>query len=729
MSKYIKKILTMIFSVSIVLSSLTISANADSLEGRYVNAYLAYSDANQIYQISGSENVEDGVLVTPAVVTGNGEYYVSLDFSGSNKGPAEGVSDAAIVLDNGYGMFPGAIINLKEVKINDETVETGKGYTYSSDGKELRFNLYNADITSVPEDALCIDGNLSSATSTPVSSEAFSSVEKIEVLFEILNTDTLAYIAFEGSDAKYSGTETAGINANNTFVTGNGSYTVSLEFANPVNDISLAEIVIDNLEKIAPKATVTLNEVKINGTDVPFGNFYAYSDDGISTKLDLYNEAVSEMPSSARRYDDDLAGATSKPVLKEYLADVKSLSVSFTVAGATPVAYIMYADTDWSVQYWNADFDGVTPVNAVITGEGQYTVSLNFEKTRNMHANGCAFAALGILDGENLLPGWNYNIDEVKINGEPVPVDKYFTSSDDGITTRVNLYNEWVSEIPADARRADGDLENVTSTPVAGDLFGEVTSVEVTFTAVWGPKPIIVEEEPANVEYSGEYGAYLGCQTNTDLWIFRNEWSDEIYGGINNSEFFNKLTDSEENTYEGTFTDAVIEGDGLYTVSLSGADFADEDSMSRLFVSTDIPYSDAVSFSEISVKINGNEVYSCDEGYILPENKKNGKYLAFHVQDNFDVNVKKLFEIDFPVTDIEISFRITGLGYEAEVIAEEPKEEEPVASVETSVETTVEKQSVSNIPIWVWIAVGVVAIGTIVVVVIVCSKDKTKESA
>lgn len=731
MKKFMKRALVAVSAMAMVLSTMTIPAKAQSLEGRSANAYLAYADSSWTYQNWGTEDTENGVKVTPASVTGEGEYTVALDFTATEAGKAEGVAFSAVMIDNGTGLFPGATINVKEVKVNGETIEIGKGYTSSDDGKEIRFNLYNEWVSEIPSDARTADGDLEGITATPVSQDSFASVETVEVTFEVSKADTLAYIAYADPNwaVQYWGSDAEGVTATNAYVTGDGTYTVGLNFAEPVNGTAFTALMVNNLEQVAPNATLTLNEVKINGTAVDCGKFYTSSDDGVVTRVNLYNEWVSEIPSDARRADDDLADVSATPVSKDLFVDVTSYEVTFTVAGTTPTAYIMYADTDWAVQYWNSDAEGVVPTNALITGEGQYTVALDFTGSANGFANGCAFTALGIKNGENLFPGWTYTIDEVKINGEAVEVGKYFTSSDDKIESRVNLYNEWVAEVPAGARRSDSDLEGATAMPIDKEAFGEVKTIEVTFTAVWGAKPVEVEEAAeVIVEYSGEYGAYLGCQTNTELWIFRNAWAEENYGGINNPEVFAGLYDTTtEAAHPGTFTDAVITGDGTYTVSLTGADFGAEDYMSQLFVSTNLPYSSSVKFTDIHVSINGNEKYTCEEGHISDDDKKEGKYLAFFVQNMWDSQVTDLFAIQFPVTDIEITFTVEGLGYAAETQEVVAPVEEPVASVEASVEAPVVEEASAGVPAWVWAIVAVVIAGAVAATVVVSKKKKPED--
>ncbi|MFT3950563.1 MAG: glycoside hydrolase family 5 protein [Oscillospiraceae bacterium] len=153
----------------------------------------------------------------------------------------------------------------------------------------------------------------------------------------------------------------------------------------------------------------------------------------------------------------------------------------------TAVAWIMYSSADYSKTYSVGDkydpaskSDGVVAENVVIKKAGTYTVSLDFSKSGI--AKGVSFSALGIFNGEKLFPGYIITIDRIEINGEPfTPQKDFYTNSDDENTTRVNLYNSWVSKAPDDARTADGSLDNVS--PVNLDIGSlAVSKISVTFT-------------------------------------------------------------------------------------------------------------------------------------------------------------------------------------------------------------------------------------------------------
>ena len=126
----------------------------------------------------------------------------------------------------------------------------------------------------------------------------------------------------------------------------------------------------------------------------------------------------------------------------------------------TCVAWIMWNSGDWAQSYSVGDTytpDALSPglkvKDAVIDGPGEYTVSLDFTGTANGFSNSTAFCALGIMNGETLHPDWAVHIVELTINGEPYKMTgRPYTTSDDGKCTRVNLFNEWVTAVPATAR-------------------------------------------------------------------------------------------------------------------------------------------------------------------------------------------------------------------------------------------------------------------------------------
>ena len=152
------------------------------------------------------------------------------------------------------------------------------------------------------------------------------------------------------------------------------------------------------------------------------------------------------------------------------------------------IAWIMFQSNDYSKTYSVGDtYDptnktkGIVAKNAQITGEGTYTVSLDFNGCGA--AYGTAFSALGISNGETFFPGCTVTIDKILINNAPYELaGKEYTASDDGKCTRVNLYNGWVSKAPDDARTPDGDLTGCTAQIMPLSKKDVVNNISITFT-------------------------------------------------------------------------------------------------------------------------------------------------------------------------------------------------------------------------------------------------------
>ncbi|MBQ7777136.1 MAG: glycoside hydrolase family 5 protein [Lachnospiraceae bacterium] len=164
------------------------------------------------------------------------------------------------------------------------------------------------------------------------------------------------------------------------------------------------------------------------------------------------------------------------------------------VSENTAMAWIMYSSSDWGISYSVGDVyspdsgtAGIVATDVEITGEGTYTVGLDFTGTSGGYANSVVFSAVGIANGELLYPGYCIEIKEILVNGEPYKLTgRPYTASDDKKCTRVNLYNEWVSAVPDDARTAAGNAMYVSPCVIDAATLGNVETIQVTFDYVPG---------------------------------------------------------------------------------------------------------------------------------------------------------------------------------------------------------------------------------------------------
>lgn len=215
-----------------------------------------------------------------------------------------------------------------------------------------------------------------------------------------------------------------------------------------------------------------------------------FADDDI---LAMYQEKR-QANEEGQDYADVQAAAAAEAAAAAAEAPVTFQQDAVVVDDQTALAWIMWNDGSWALTHsvgdtYNADAisEGLVATNAIITGEGKYTVGLDFTGTAQGYSASVAFAAIGISNGEALYPNYLINIKEVRINGEIYRLKgRAYTTSDDGLCTRVNLYNEWVTSVPKTARLPGGNLAGATPTPINRNdaVIAEIKTIEIDFEYV-----------------------------------------------------------------------------------------------------------------------------------------------------------------------------------------------------------------------------------------------------
>ena len=163
--------------------------------------------------------------------------------------------------------------------------------------------------------------------------------------------------------------------------------------------------------------------------------------------------------------------------------------ISLPASDEMAIAWIMFNSADYTATYSVGDtYDptnmtkGINAENVQITGEGTYTVSLDFTELGG--TRGTAFCALGISNGETFFPDYVYTIDSIKINDEEIElIADGYTTSDNGICSRVNIFNQWVNQVPESARTVGGDNLSATIVDINDKKLIKTLSVTFTVTA------------------------------------------------------------------------------------------------------------------------------------------------------------------------------------------------------------------------------------------------------
>lgn len=194
---------------------------------------------------------------------------------------------------------------------------------------------------------------------------------------------------------------------------------------------------------------------------------------------------------------DDVAAAAKESKNESY----SKAEDGFALGSDKAIAWIMYSAGDWNTNYSVGDvYDpsnattGVVATDVEISGEGTYTVALDFTGTAGGFVNGAQFIAVGLANGETLFPGYSIDIKEVKVNDTAIAlVGKPYTCSDDKTCTRVNLYNQWVTDKDVEAalgdeecnfRTPDSDTSGITAMPINPADIANATTISVTFDYV-----------------------------------------------------------------------------------------------------------------------------------------------------------------------------------------------------------------------------------------------------
>lgn len=444
--------------------------------------------------------------------------------------------------------------------------------------------------------------------------------------------DTTAYLSFSGNNWAvqywYDGNEYA-VTPTNTTVTGYGQYTVGLDLTTSgetVTAIDFIDVEVNNAETLYPGSIMTIDSLKINGEEVAIEKTYTCSDNGEDTRVNIYNAWVddpSTQGTSPRCADGDLT--TAKAVIFDAAAitEYKNIEVTFTISegdanastGSAAVeeivaeplpeggttSYISFADSSWAVQYW---FDGneypVTANNAMVTGYGQYTVSLDFTTGDLGVAPDITFMDVEIDNGEKYFPNATMTVDSIKVNGEEIEFLPGYTCSDNKEDTRVNIYNSWCSGSPADvdgARVAEGELADTTYTMIDGPSVTEIKTIEVTYTLAEGTAP----EQAAGTDASATEAEPLPAEGTTAYLSFAdNSWAVQYW--------------FDGNEYPVTANNATVTGYGQYTAGLD-------------FTTTDLGAAPDVAFMD--VEVDNGEKYFPNATMTIDSIKVNGEEITY----------------------------------------------------------------------------------------------------
>ena len=476
-----KNIMTRILLVAaaLVLTLGLCTAYAEEAAPAGTPAYIFWQDSD--WWPAAWAEADDYWTPTPAMVTGEGWYTVKLDahmpswfYSGGNSNI--GAQKLAIVVKDGQDLFPGLYMQIVDIRVdgvsypcgavtygqtgydninNDEGGKVywdandtygliwdqwmidnggtvGTGSTWDSSATAQKFDVFDVSVLHNPS-SIEIDFFLSAQQDVKpeggpalrVMSEGPTVHGEVVALTAQSDIQLNAWMAF--ADGAWWPQRTAidqsgnGVNYTDAVVTGQGAYTVGLDFksqgwhANGANGINNAYIVIENGEAELAGSYVQITDVRINGESVAYNNnltvpFTWDSADQNDTAIPLYVGWMNDVEHNGwnrREWADD---ATCKVLDPSVVVNADSIEIDFIVtdeAGAQPEIPVLSYDYEWypnntmGVAGYSLRDKGITnkwynvaPVN--LTQNGIYKIPM---VASNMFVIGNAIVTV---DGDNV---------------------------------------------------------------------------------------------------------------------------------------------------------------------------------------------------------------------------------------------------------------------------------------------------------------------------------------
>ena len=209
-----------------------------------------------------------------------------------------------------------------------------------------------------------------------------------------------------------------------------------------------------------------------------------------------------------------------------------------------------------------------------------------------------------------------------------------------------------------------------------------------------------------------EYHAYFGFQ-QTGSWTYRDAWYNPASGldgtSLSTGDYNTLFTDGGNATIDGvTITDAVIKGNGTYSVSVTGlngaipADDGADIKTSLVYVSTDIPSGaiGTLNFTDVKLIVDGAEIaLPSPEPYVNADAQELGLY-QFDLVNTYHPEAYTSPSILAMNDSVEIQFTVCGFNTDdPDAVLAEPTEEptqEPATSDDSSATSDTENNAGSS---------------------------------
>ena len=429
----------------------------------------------------------------------------------------------------------------------------------------------------------------------------------------------------------------------------------------------------------------------------------------------------------------------------EYTITINSITEASAHPNATEsteeyLLFIAYggdkeAENDWGYQYYGADAEGITAVTATVKSGDTATISLTFDSA-NFNSWFFAPCLVGTGAGTYIC---EIDMDIVcKIDGVEVPIDM-------DVNGGINFWAEGTgSYVVEDCVRLAGGYNEWAPNVQYIAKPGSFTTIEytITFNSIMIDEP---EEAPVvEIDKNGTYNAYLMLQTPN--WTFRNAHDDTFYG-INGTSWealgltWGQYLVHQDHPGEtwGTVTDAVIAGNGTYSLKITdfGTIFADDfaaagqDYFNIIAISTDLPAGAPVVITNVELVVDGQVRHTYAEAVI---NEESTGCLQILIQNIWNNDVKEISYYPAPTESLEVRFTISGFDYDQAPSGDNNGENEnnnnnnnnneqnPGEQTGTTTEPTTPEKGYTVV----YIVIGALVVLAVIVAVIIVSKKKKK---
>ncbi len=415
-----------------------------------------------------------------------------------------------------------------------------------------------------------------------------------------------------------------------------------------------------------------------------------------------------------------------------------------------------YADADWSPSVWGAADDGSqADASTTVTGAGSYSMTID---TSAAAGEGVMVFVVDIVVGQENLAAQNYRVSDLKltVDGSEFAIDtsKIVTGDiEEKGNFRIELFNAY-------GPTAVSEKYDASVSPFDPATFTTSQSIKVDFTLEETDEPAYdadgksikyvgttannggtvagddSSDDTASGEFdpNGSYNAYFGLQSPS--WTYRDAWDSETTGkGTDSWGDFVINNDSKEKY--GKVTDAVVSGNGTYSVSLKeigdvfSKEFADNaDGLTNfriLMVSTDIPMSDSIKVTDVKLIMDGSVVTTYKDAFLDPDSTD---YVKILVQNEWNPDLKETLPFySAPTDSIEIQFTISGFENDnKDAVVETPTTKAPAGDGEPETSAPADDKENGGNKTMIFVIVVVVLVAVVAIVLVLFSGKKEEEN-